>query len=555
MSTAPPLAPSGSPDITAPEFSWRVLRLLNVFRMLVAILLLALFLYPETPHLIGQARPELFFATTLSAFVFAAINDFAVTQRWPSVSAQVVIQAAVDIIVISLLVHATGFSAGLGNLLVVTIGALGLISSRQRALTLASAAALAMLAQQYLLVIGGEATLDSMMPAGILGAILMFIGLAVNPLARRIQENEALARQRSVDLENLAQLNQYIIQNLRESIIVVDGDDRIRLMNQAAATYLGTDATRRGLHLKDVSPYLAEYAAVWRREGTSDTPPAFAAADGSTMINPYFAPIGRPRSGAILIFLEDVSVVAEKVQQTKLAALGRLSASIAHEIRNPVGAVSHAGQLLAESDRMGESEQKLAGIVVANAKRVGKIVDNVLQLSRRETTHPERLDLPAWLEQFRSEFSATMQFPETAIVIDNADPDLEVRMDRDHLHQVMWNLCENAVRYGMPEAPGDGEAGGATIAIMIELVSGRRAGTGRPFLEVRDRGPGVAPESAERIFEPFFRGRSGDGGSGLGLFICRELCGSNGAALLYEPRDGGGSIFRIIFADPRRWET
>ncbi len=162
MSSATPLTPSGPPDITAPEFSWRVLRLLNVFRMLVAIFLLALFLYPETPHLIGQARPELFFATTLSAFVFAAINDFAVTQRWPSVSAQVVIQAAVDIIVISLLVHATGFSAGLGNLLVVTIGALGLISSRQRALTLASAAALAMLAQQYLLVIGGEATFDPM---------------------------------------------------------------------------------------------------------------------------------------------------------------------------------------------------------------------------------------------------------------------------------------------------------------------------------------------------------------------------------------------------------
>ena len=555
MSTVTPLIEPDPPDITAPEFSWRVLRLLNVFRMLTAIFLLALFLYPEKPHLIGQARPELFFATTLAAFVFAAINDFAVTQRWPSVSAQILIQAAVDIAVVSLLVHATGWGTGLGNLLVITIGALGLISSRQRSLTLASAAALAMLAQQYLLVASGEATLDSMMPAGVLGAILMFIGLAVNPLARRIQENEALARQRSVDLENLAQLNQYIIQNLRESIIVVDGDDRIRLMNQAAAKYLGTDATRRGLHLKDVSQYLSDYAALWRREGTSETPPAFAAADGSTMINPYFAPIGRPRSGAILIFLEDVSVVAEKVQQTKLAALGRLSASIAHEIRNPVGAVSHAGQLLAESERLGESEQKLAGIVVANAKRVGKIVDNVLQLSRRETTRPERLDLPEWLIQFRAEFAATMQFPESALVIENADPELEVRMDRDHLHQVLWNLCENAVRYGMPKAGEDGEPGGTTIAILIELVSGRRAGTSRPFLEVRDRGPGVPAESADRIFEPFYRGRSGDGGSGLGLFICRELCGSNGAALLYEPREGGGSVFRIIFADPQRWEA
>src|SRR5262249_567083 len=123
---------------------------------------------------------------------------------------------------------------------------------------------------------------------------------------------------------------------------------------------------------------------------TGTLPPAeqtFVAADGARVIRPHFAPLGVSTPAPVLVFLEDTSLLAEKVQQSKLAALGRLSASIAHEIRNPVGAMSHAGQLLAESPVMGDEERRLTEIIRTNADRVSSIINNVLRLSKREDTH------------------------------------------------------------------------------------------------------------------------------------------------------------------------
>jgi two-component system sensor histidine kinase PilS (NtrC family) len=245
----------------------------------------------------------------------------------------------------------------------------------------------------------------------------------------------------------------------------------------------------------------------------------------------------------VLVFLEDTSLQDESVRQTKLAALGRLSASIAHEIRNPVGAMSHAGQLLAESPKLGDDERRLTEIIRTNAERVSTIIGNVMQLSRRDVTRPERLTLADWLHEFRAEFCQTTETPATAIEIPPDGADIEIRVDPTHLHQVLWNLCENAIKY----------AAGADGPQVLELRCGRMAGTGRPFLEVADRGPGIDRQAVDRIFEPFFT--SSKGGTGLGLFIARELCQCNGALLVYEPRNGGGSIFRVIFSDPQRWQA
>jgi two-component system sensor histidine kinase PilS (NtrC family) len=242
-----------------------------------------------------------------------------------------------------------------------------------------------------------------------------------------------------------------------------------------------------------------------------------------------------------LIFLEDTSLMAARVQQGKLAALGRLSASIAHEIRNPVGAMSHAGQLLAESPVMGPDEHRLTDIIRTNSERVSTIVNNVLQLSRREATKPSRLTLDDWMQEFLSEFCETMQISENQIRLRKDASDLEVRFDPTHLHQVVWNLSENAIKYGEARA-----------GISVEIKLGRLNPSNRPFLEVADRGPGIESAAVDRIFEPFFTGRKG--GTGLGLFIARELCQLNRAILLYESRAGDGSIFRIVFSDPRRWE-
>jgi two-component system sensor histidine kinase PilS (NtrC family) len=203
--------------------------------------------------------------------------------------------------------------------------------------------------------------------------------------------------------------------------------------------------------------------------------------------------------------------------------------------------MSHAGQLLAESPIMGPDERRLTDIIRNNSERVSTIISNVLQLSRREATQPTRLSLGDWIEEFLDEFCETMQVSRSRIGLREVAADLEVRFDPSHLHQVLWNLCDNAIKYGE-----------ARSGISVEIKLGRLSPSNRPYLEVADRGPGIEPQAVDRIFEPFFTGRKG--GTGLGLFIARELCQLNRAILLYESRGGDGSIFRIVFSDPQRWE-
>jgi two-component system sensor histidine kinase PilS (NtrC family) len=298
--------------------------------------------------------------------------------------------------------------------------------------------------------------------------------------------------------------------------------------------------------LGQISPRLLALLESWRREESDrrDKVGEVVSADGGTVIRPHFVSLSDKGRGPVLVFLEDTSVIAEKVQQSKLASLGRLSASIAHEIRNPVGAMSHASQLLRESDALGSDDAHLTEIIEKNAVRVSQIIENVLQLSRRDATRQERLELKSWLETFLREFRETSQLAEEALnVSDHAGTSaIEVHFDPSHLHQILWNLCDNALKHG---SSSDG-------AGSIDFTLGRIGTTGRPYIEIGDLGAGVDPTHAERLFEPFFT--NGTGGTGLGLFISRELCQTNGAMLLYEPRPTGGSLFRIIFADPNRWE-
>jgi two-component system sensor histidine kinase PilS (NtrC family) len=323
----------------------------------------------------------------------------------------------------------------------------------------------------------------------------------------------------------------------------VDTDDRIRLINATAARLLQGGPVAAGALLGEVSPRLLYLLESWRRQESDrrDWNGEAVSADGGTVIRPHFVPLSESGPGPVLVFLEDTSVVAERVQQSKLASLGRLSASIAHEIRNPVGAMSHAGQLLRESPSLGAEDKHLTDIIEKNAVRVSQIIESILQLSRRETTRQERIELHEWLSHFVPEFVATVQVDPAAFRLQPAAGALEVQFDPTHLHQVAWNLCDNALKHS--------SAGGTEPVL---LRTGRIASTGRPFLEVADRGAGIDPANAERIFEPFFTDRAG--GTGLGLFISRELCQTNGALLAYEARAGGGSVFRIIFADPQRWE-
>lgn len=534
--------PNDEPDLT-----WRVLGTLNVFRLLVAIVLLGLFFAGGEPRFFGDRYPALFSATAAGYLVFSVVSGLAIRQRWVSASLQAMAQITADIAAIVILMHTSGgITSGLGGLLLVFLGAGSLVLPLQAPVIFAALAALAVLGEQSFSQLAGFSDAGNYPAAGILGAIIFAITTAVRPLARRIQVSEALARQRGVDLANLSELNEYIIQHLRESIVVVDSDDRIRLINGSAAQLLGAAEPRYGLPLQQASGDLAGYVRSWRRDLSRKSHTEFTmnAADNSARLAAHIAPLGKDdgRSGPILIFLEDSSIMNARVQQSKLASLGRLSASIAHEIRNPVGAMSHAGQLLAESELLSDEEKRLTRIIQTHSERVSHIIDNVLQLSRRESSRPERFRLEPWLKDFAQEFTRTLELQEGELSVSNVAENLEVRMDPSHLRQVLWNLCDNAVKYAS-------ESGG----ILVELHADRMQRTGRPYLEVLDQGHGVDPGTVDKIFEPFYTDRSG--GTGLGLYISRELCELNRATLVYQDRDPGGSIFRIVFADPNRWES
>jgi two-component system sensor histidine kinase PilS (NtrC family) len=534
------------------DVSRRILRFVGVFRAVISSSMLVIALgYPVSP-ILGARDPELFL-TASAAYCAIALLILAWQWQRPVILPRVALfELGADILAITLLMHASGgIQSGIGGLLVVFVGAASLTLHGRQAFFGAAVAALALLSEQAVSVLGQTAPTGDFVAAGVLGAIIFMITSAAYPLARRLEESEALARQRGIDLADLAQLNEYVIQNLRESIVVVDETNRIRLINQSAAEHAGIRTREPGQDLARLAPHLSRMLADWRRQGNPLLqPPSFLSADGTTRINAYLAPLAGREDGPVLMFLEDAGLLAQKVQQTKLAALGRLSASIAHEIRNPVGALSHASQLLEESSRLSPDDRRLIDIIQTNSRRVNEIVENVLQLSRRENSRPELIYLASWTREFAAEFSSTLELHEGQVTVLPAE-DVEVRMDPSHLRQIVWNLCENAVKYAS-----------ANGGIAVEIGFGRLPGSRRPYLEVADSGPGIPEELREQMFEPFATGRNG--GSGLGLFISRELCECNRAALIHEPRAertsghaGGssGSVFRIVFADPARWES
>jgi two-component system sensor histidine kinase PilS (NtrC family) len=540
-------APTGlKPEIspTPGEFPWRVFGLLNASRLFIALTLLMTFYFVRDPRVIGEVEPAVAAPTLVAMVIFAIVQLGLIGRRWPGLMVQTYGQFGFDLITVILLQHSSGgIDSAIGGLLVISIGTLALVVPLDRALLLASVATFALLGEQTLSYLRGFMDSAGFGATGILAAVIFVITGIVQLLRKQILEVQALAAQRGVDLQNLVELNEYIIQHLRESIVVVDNENKIRLLNESGAGLLGVRADAHGRQLNSVAPTLESRLNRWREGQDSGTESTFVleSDQSATKIEPHFARLGTDRNEGVVIFLEDTSLIFERVQQTKLAALGRLSASIAHEIRNPLGAMSHAGQLLAESENIGTDEQRLTDIIRVNSQRVSRIVESILSLSKSDKTQPQTIHLKRWLEDFADEFTRTQELYEGTIALRKDSKELEAEMDRTHLHQILWNLCDNAVKYASETAG----------AISVELYCGELETSGRPFVDVIDSGPGIDSEMADQIFEPFYTAQPG--GTGLGLYISRELCERNGATLRFIPRPEGGSVFRIVFTDPNRW--
>jgi len=540
------------PPRSPTDLTWRVVGLVNLYRIVIALGFGAVGLVPALRSSFAVPSTNVLLLAAGAYLACALILAILPKRVWSNLRALTLTHTILDSLAVGATLWAMGgVNSGLGILLVLPVGAIALLAEESDTYLLAAIATLALLAQQILRTPNSDTNNSDWLLTGVLGGVLFLVTMSVRPVAKRLRDNEALVKRQESDLVNLAQLSQHIVTHLRESMLVIDAQQRIRLLNESAAQVLGTQTTAVGAPLAEISARLFELLNVWRNSSAVNPTgeATLTATDGARLLLPRFARLSADNtSGLVLIFLEDTGLLAEQVQQSKLAALGRLSASIAHEIRNPVGAMSHAGQLLAESPTLDGDDKRLTQIIRINADRISRLIENVLEFSRRGSSKPERLQLARWLVHFRNEFASTVQLLDDQLQIvplgqEDKGPafDVEVRVDPVQLQQVVWNLCRNAVTHGCD----------ASGLAHIELRFGRLASNGRPYLEVADNGPGVATEDAERIFEPFFTRDLR--GTGLGLFLARELAQTNGATLLYERRPSGGSLFRLVFSDPTRW--
>jgi two-component system sensor histidine kinase PilS (NtrC family) len=513
-----------------PEPFWRSLFYFNVYRLLIALLLLLSVVIWGSNLWFGSRDLGLFVVADLAYVVFS-IACFVLISARQHFDLQLTLQVAADVVFIVLLIYASsGISSGLGLLLLTTLAGAGLISRGRLTLFFAALASIGVLLEHTYETLKLEAPDSQFVQAGLLSGAYFAIAWLAHTLAKYTVASERLAAKREIDLANLEQVNQLVIRDMQDGVLVVDGRGVIRQFNARAERLLGPLPAGGEVALAQYAPALAAQYEQWRSRAGVD---AGASIPYSSSESARYVPIGGNRELGAVIFIEDQTRVQAQARQLKLAALGRLTANIAHEIRNPLGAISHAAQLLREEPGMGDTAARLITIINENSGRLDRVVNDVLRLNRGERAHRERFRLANFLSGFVEQFSQIEKIdPGVFRVEPAADP--EVLFDRSHLNQVMWNLCSNALRHS--------RRGPASIAIRFSL---ERSGS-VVKLDVVDDGPGVVAEARAQLFEPFFT--TAAGGTGLGLYIAREVCEANGATLDYVETPRGAQFSVLCWA-------
>ncbi len=518
--------------------NWELLKKFNVYRVVMATVLLGIALLPGNIPPFGETGPGWFVLASLLFAVTGVAAIFSIRLRTPDFDSQVTILAFLDIALITLIMHSSGgLSSGLGLLMLVSVAECSVLLSRQMTIFYASLGTLAVLIEHSwpILTGTGEFVSDGYPQVSVLGIGLFITGTLGNTLATRLRSTAALAEKRGLDLANLASVNELIIERMQSGVVVCDGQRRVREMNNAAMNFLGLDELTRNQSLKDASDEL-DTQLIENLDGSMQRTTRIVRTKAGYALLPRFIMLGKKTKPlGTLIFLEDTEALKQQAQQLKMAALARLTASIAHEIRNPLSAVTNAAQLLKESTTGNEETQRLLSIMENHSHRMNVIVENITQLSRRDRTEPVRIRIDMWMNEFVTQYAQGEDVPVEALTVYNDESHLEACVDPDQLFQIVANLCQNALRHS-------GDFSDKPL-IKIQTFLDERA---RPVIDVVDWGSGVRADIIDSIFDPFFTTTSQ--GTGLGLYICRELCESNGGRIEYIPNTGGGSIFRITLS-------
>lgn len=512
---------------------WRLLYLLNIYRILLSTFFSSLFYFKLELSPFGDLETQMFHFVSLIYFSFSFFSNFTISKQWPSFSIQTHLHLITDIIAILLLAHASGgVNSGVGLLLMIPIAASSIFQFRLMSYFYAAIASILLLFDQFYILLSFN--LHASYPqAGILGGILFFTALITNYLARKLQDTEALANQIGDDLANMQNLAVFIMQRLQAPVMVVDNMGKINLKNEAAIKLAHYLKKKKMEQITDFSPSLSMLFHKWLKNNKNKNE-SFFLENSSIEMMPQFSLLQKNQSKDIVIFLEDVSKLTQQAQHQKLVSLGRLTASIAHEIRNPLAAISHAGELLAESTHITESDKRLTQIIDQQSNRLNEIIDTVLNLSRRNQINIEQFKLHDWLTAF---LNSQIHFPAETISL-QIESNFNISFDKIHLQQILTNLLENALRHNLQHYQLENKQQ-KPLPVIIKV--GKESSV---YIDVINYGTHITTEDAKHLFEPFFTTQST--GTGLGLFMAKELADSNHASLNYIPLEDK-TCFRIIF--------
>jgi len=508
---------------------WHSLRYFNLYRLTLASIFVFLVGAFGSEMALGARNWTIFFFASLIYVAIVAASFVTLRLHWPRFSWQLAIQMGGDIACISVISHASGgIQSNVGLLLLVSLASAGMISRGRITLFFAALTSIAALLEHSYAVLYADADVAQYVQVGLLCIAYFAVAWLAHTLAKYAVDSQKLAQLRGRALVSLSEANRLVMRDMQDGVLVVDWAGMIIQMNLRAERLLRKSANM-GSSLQENFPVLFEQYVKWRKTGLAslDT----MQLDEGVQARLRFVAIDRDSARGAIIFLEDMQRVRAEAQQIKLAALGRLTANIAHEVRNPLSAISYAAELLHEE--YGDAKhQRLLQIVLDNTKRINQIVHDVMQLNRRDRVQLEEFDLYMMLRTFVDEFVLAERVRADVIMLSGM-PGIKVVFDRGHLRQILWNLCRNALRYGH-KLPGS-----LRLTMKVE--------DGNSVLDVQDDGPGITTEQKSKLFEPFFT--TATDGTGLGLYIAKELCEANGGRM--ECVDGGGGLpgacFRITF--------
>lgn len=504
------------------EANWRSFQYFNFYRLILAgLFFFAMLFSPEWSRWLNfdKSSPMLWWSV---GYCVSVVGGLLVSVHWQRrFNIQLTFQVVLDVVVVSVLMYSTGgVSSGFGILLVVTLASASLVGRGRLVLFYAALATLAVLLTQIYGIAAHRFDPASIFQAGLISSGFFATAILARLLGQRVMLNEELARRRGEALDNQNLISQRVVERMQGGVMIVSPDGLILRWNPVAQSMFDLPKGD-SLSLPEYCPALATAMLQWQKGSEKDS----AAISGAKGVELQARFEGTASStGEALIFLEDVGRVKARAQQLKLASLGRLTASIAHEIRNPLSAISHAGELLRE-ERRGEMQDRLLKILNDNVVRLDRIVKDVLELGRQNRAQPEPFELAQFCSSFIDEFNAAEGLASDVICLQSSVP-LTICFDRAHMHQVLWNLVSNALRYST-RSP-------ASVRLLLNS-SDQPEGV---ELHVIDNGQGVSESAREQIFEPFFT--THNQGTGLGLFIARELCAANGASLELAPQAQGG---------------